>query len=44
MRRPLDGSTPSGAERAWRVVNHVPLEKWVRLARNRSALDRTADE
>ena len=32
-----------GRRTSVRVVNHVPLEKWVRLARNRSALDRTAD-
>ena len=26
-----------------RVVNHLPIEKWVKLARNRSALKHTAD-
>ena len=27
----------------FRIVNHVPIEKWLRLARNRSALVRTAE-
>ena len=32
-----------GRRTSVRVVNHVPIEKWVRLARNQSALERTAD-
>ena len=32
-----------GARTSLRVVNHVPIEKWLRLARNRSSLDRTKD-
>ena len=32
-----------GGRTSVRVVNHVPIEKWVRLARNSSSLDATAD-
>ena len=32
-----------GSRTSLRVINHVPIEKWVKLARNRSALSMTAD-
>ena len=32
-----------GRRTSVRVVNHVPLEKWIKLATNRSALDHTRD-
>ena len=32
-----------GRRTSLRVVNHVPLEKWIKLAKNKSALARTAD-
>ena len=33
-----------GSRTSLRVVNHVPLEKWIKLAKNKSALIRTADD
>ncbi len=35
--------TAVGRRTSWRVVNHVPIEKWVLLASNRSALRATKD-
>ena len=32
-----------GRRTSARLINHVPIEKWLLLARNRSALDRTTD-
>ena len=35
--------TMVGSRTTMRVVNHVPLEKWIKLANNRSSLAHTAD-